>query len=118
MLMAQKDEEEESSLLMVLANEHANVLLQGMNGSPIDDMWHLDTRVSIHMTDMKTFYQSLNESYKGVVRFGDGSSIRYEGKGKVHVDYTNSEQLIFENLLYIPKLKTNILRLRKLDSQA
>ena len=41
------------------------------------------------MTDMKTFYQSLDESYKGVVRFGDGSSIKYEGKGEVHVECTN-----------------------------
>ena len=103
---------------MVLANEHADVLLQGINGSPINDTWYLDTRVSSHVNDMKTFYQSLNESHKGVVRFGDGSSIRYEGKGEVHVDYTNSEQLIFENILYIPKLKTNILRLRKFYSQA
>ena len=58
--------EEESSLLMVLANEHANVLLQGMNGSPINDMWYLDTGASSRTTGMKTFYQSLDESHKGV----------------------------------------------------
>ena len=34
------------------------------------------------MTSMKTFYQSLDESHKGVMRFGDGSSIRYETKVK------------------------------------
>ena len=38
MHIAQEDEEEESSLLMVLADEHGDVLLQGMNHSPIDDM--------------------------------------------------------------------------------
>ena len=43
MLMAQEDEEEESSLLMVLDDENADVLLQGMNSSPINDMWYLDT---------------------------------------------------------------------------
>ena len=56
---------------------------------------------------MKTLYQPLDESHKGVVRFGDGSSIRYEGKGEVHVDCTYGERMIFRNVLYIPMLKTN-----------
>ena len=98
-------------------NEHADVLLQGMNNFPIDDMWYLNMGASRHMIDMKTFPQSLDKSHKGVVRFGDDSSVRYKGKGEVHVEYTNSERMIFENVLYIPKLKTNILSLGKLDSQ-
>ena len=69
------------------------------------------------MTGMKTFYQSIDESHKGVVRFSDGSSIRYEDKGEVHVECTNGERMIFENVLYIPKLKTNILSLGKINSQ-
>ena len=72
-------------------NEHGNVLLQGMNNSPIDDMWYLNMGASSHMIDMKTFPQSLDESHKEVVRFGDGSSVRYKGKGEVHVEYTNSK---------------------------
>ena len=94
---------------MVQADEHADVLLQGMNSSSIDDMWYLDTRASSHMTGMKTFYQYLDESHKGMVRFSDGSLVRYEGKGEVHVECTNGERMIFKNVLYIPKLKTNIL---------
>ena len=111
MHVAQKDEDEESSFLMVLADEHADVLLQGMNGSPIDDMWYLDRGASSHMTGIKTFYQSLDESHKGVVRFTDGSLIMYEVKGEVHVDCTCGERMIFENILYTPKLKTKILSL-------
>ena len=49
---------------MVLADEHADVLLQGMKSSPIDDMWYLDTGASSHMIGMKTFYQSLDESHQ------------------------------------------------------
>ena len=52
-----------------------------------------------------------------MLRFGDGSSIRYEGKGEVNVDCTNGECMIFENVLYIPKLKTNTMSFGKLDSQ-
>ena len=115
--MAQTDEEEESSLLMVLADENVDVLLQGMNSSPIDEMWYLDTGSSSHMNCMETFYHSINESHKGVVRFGDGSSIMCEDKGEVHVDCANGKRMIFENVIYIPKLKTNILILGKFDSQ-
>ena len=52
-----------------------------------------------------------------MVRFDDGSSMRYESKCEVHVDCTNGERMIFDNIVYIPKLKTNILILRKRDSQ-
>ena len=87
------------------------------SGSPIDDIWYLDTIASNYMTGMKTFYHPLDGSYKRVVRFGDGYLIRYEGKGKVHINCTNGERMIFDNVFYIPKSNTNILSLGKLDSQ-
>ena len=53
----EEDEDEESSMLIVIVGEHGDVLLQGMSrGSPIDDMWYLDTGVSIHMSGIKSFY--------------------------------------------------------------
>ena len=117
MAQEHEDKEDESSWLIVLADEHADVLLQGTSDSPIDVIWYLDTGVSSHMTGIKTFYHSFDESYKGMVRFDDDSSIRYEGKGEVHVDLTNAECMIFENIVYIPKLNIYILILRKRDSQ-
>ena len=94
---------------MVIAGDHVDdVLLQGMSsGSPIDDMWYINMGAGSHMTGIKIYYQSLDESHKGVVRFGDSSSIRYEDKGEVHVDCTNGERIIFKNVLFNPKLKTN-----------
>ena len=103
--MAQEDEEEESSFLLLLTDEHADMLLHNTSsGFMYDDMWYFDIDASNHMTDKKSFYQSLDETYKGVVRFGVGSSIRYEGKGEVHVDCTNGERMILKSVHYIPKL--------------
>ena len=62
----EEDKEKESSLQMAIADEHVDVLLQGMSSdTPIDDMWYLDMSASSHMTCMKTFHQSLDESHKG-----------------------------------------------------
>ena len=104
---------------MVIADEYVNILLQGVSsGFPHDNMWYLDTCVSSHMIGMKSSHQSIDENYKERVRFGDGSSIRCEGKGKVLFDSTNGEHMIFEIFHFIPKLKTNILILGKLDGQS
>ena len=43
MHIAQEDEEEESSLLMVLADEHVDVLLQRMNSSLITCIYNLNS---------------------------------------------------------------------------
>ena len=51
------------------------------------------------------------------MRFGNSSSNRYEGKGEVQVDGTNGEFMIVKSVIYIPRLKTNILSFGKLDSQ-
>ena len=45
------------------------------------------------MIGMKSIYQSLDETHKGLVRFGDRFLIRYEGKVEVHVDCTNDKKI-------------------------
>ena len=114
-----QEKEDESSLLVLQTDEHANKLLQGVSSGFLhNDMWYLDVNASSCMNGRRSFYESLDETHKRVVRFGDGSSIRYEGKGEVLVDCKKkSECKIFENVLYILKLKTNILSSGKLDDQ-
>ena len=58
-------------------------------------MWYRDTGARSQITDINTFYQSLDESHKRVVRFGDDSSTMYEDKGEVHEDCTSNERMIF-----------------------
>ncbi|XP_078437675.1 uncharacterized protein LOC144708301 [Wolffia australiana] len=111
------EEEEESTLMMILSDECGESLLLGVNGATKEDLWYLHTGASIHMCGKKSYFQTMNEDLKGLVRFGDGSSIKYEGKGDVLVNCKNGELMRFVNVLFVPNLKTNILSLGKLDDQ-
>ena len=112
-----KETEEEWGLMMVISNEYGELLLQGASESYDDCLWYPDTGASSHMTRKKSFFHQIEKNQKGKVKFGDGSTIVYEGKGNVYVTFKTSEIMIILNVLYLPDLKTNILSLRKLDDQ-
>ena len=112
-----EETEEESALVMVISDECGELLLQGMKDPHNDHMWYLDTGASNHMTSKKEFLHNINDNMKGKVRFGDGSTIPYEGKGDISVTLKNGEILLIQNVLYLPYLKTNILSLGKFDDQ-
>ena len=46
------------------------------------------------------------------MRVGDESSIAFEGKRSIFINYLNGEKLKLEGVLYVPSLKVNILTLR------
>ena len=103
--------------MMVVSNECGELLLQGINDPHNDRMWYLDKGASSHMTGEKEFFYNIDLYMKGRVRFGDGSTIPYEGKGDIFITLKNGEILLIRNVLYLPDLKTNILSLKKLDDQ-
>ena len=72
---------------------------------------------SSHMTSTQSFFHSIDEKKTSSVNFGNGSSIKYEGHGTIIVVCKNGEEIELEGVLYLPRLKTNILRLGKLDDQ-
>ena len=112
-----EETEEESALMIVVSDECGELLLQGMNDPHNDRMWYLDTGASSHMTGKKEFFHNIDDNMKGRVRFSDGSTIPYEGKGNISITLKNGEILLIQNVLYLPDLKTNILSLGKLDDQ-
>ena len=112
-----EETEDESTLMMVVSDECGELLLQGMNDPHNDCMWYLDTGASSHMIGKKAFFHNIDENMKGRVKFGDGSTIPYEGKGNISVTLKNGEILLIQNVLYLLDLKTNILSLGKLDDQ-
>ena len=103
--------------MMVVSDEFGELLLQGKNDSYDDRLWYLDTGARSHTTGKKSFFHKIDENQKGRNKFGDGSTIPYEGKGNVSVTFKTSEVLIILNVLYLPELKSNILSIGKLDDQ-
>ena len=94
------------------------VLLQGISQCDLSKgMWYLDTSASGHMTGGRELICDLNDSYKGTVRFGDGSKISIEGKGKIILNSKDNTHITLKNVLYTPSLKANILSLGRLDEE-
>ncbi|XP_076950964.1 uncharacterized protein LOC143624111 [Bidens hawaiensis] len=79
--------------------------------------WYLDNGASHHMLGKKEFFTTLDEGISGQVKFGDGSEIEIKGKGNVTVVGKTGEKKTFCDVFYIPKLKTNLLSLGKLDEE-
>ena len=69
---------EESNLFLAYIED---ILLQGVQEMKIqDNLWYLDTGASSHMTGMRSYFQSIDEDQRGLIRFGNESSITFEGK--------------------------------------
>ena len=104
---------EESSLFMAYTEDF---LLQGSQEDNLSkNSWYLDTSASSHMTSKRSFFYSLDETLQGSIKFGDESSVRYEGKGSILLNYLDGEEITIEGVLYVPSLRVNILSLGKLD---
>ena len=87
--------------MMLSDGEFSEQLLQGNGGEANIDLWYLDTGSSRHMTGIKTVFHSIDEETKGVVRFGDGSFIKYEGRGVIIILCKNGEVMALKEVLYL-----------------
>ena len=104
---------EESNLFMAYTKD---VLLQGVQNMQIqDNLWYLDTGASSHMTGIKSYFNTIDENIRGVIRFGDESSVVYEWKGSISVCDSNGKELNLDGVLFVPTLRVNILSIGKLD---
>jgi hypothetical protein len=67
--------------------------------------WVLDTGATNHMTGYRTTLVALDESVKGAVRFGDGSTVEICGIGAVTIADKNQDHRVLSEVYYIPSLK-------------
>ena len=67
------------------------------------------------MTGMKSYFNTIDENIKGVIRFGDESSVVNEGKGSISVCDSDGKELNLDGVLFVPTLRVNILSIGRLD---
>ncbi|KAG7559183.1 Integrase catalytic core [Arabidopsis thaliana x Arabidopsis arenosa] len=76
-----------------------------------EECWYLDNGASNHMTGDKRYFDKLDETITGKVRFGDDSRIDIKGKGTIAFTDTNGNSRIMNDVYFIPDLKSNIISL-------
>ena len=103
---------------MEVVEEVSDLLLHGFEGGTSDPaLWYLDTGATNHMTGRKEFFNKLDESITGSVKFGDNSWIQIKGRGEIEVSQKDGSTLCLGNVLFVPKLEANILSLGRLDEE-
>lgn len=76
-----------------------------------ENMWYLDNGASNHMTGVRRYFNIINESITGKVKFGDDSRIDIKGKGSIEFVDMNGEHRVMYDVYYILDLKSNIISL-------
>lgn len=80
-------------------------------------MWYLDNGASNHMTGDREKFVELDEGISGLVKFGDGSAVRIEGKGSIIFRCKNGEERKLHEVFYIPTLCSNIISLGQMSEE-
>ena len=77
--------------------------------------WVLDTGATNHMTGCRSSLADLDESVRGAVKFGDGSTVEICGVGAVTMAGKNKEHRVLTEVYFIPSLRCNIVSLGQLQ---
>lgn len=77
LLLAKCDQNETSDVRL---NEKQIAPSQMIKGHPESNIWYLDNGASSHITGSRSKFTKLNEEICGQVSFGDGSTVKVQGK--------------------------------------
>ncbi|XP_047181724.1 uncharacterized protein LOC124848127 [Vigna umbellata] len=76
-----------------------------------DAIWYLDSDCSTHMIGKKEWFVKLKEVMQGRIKFVDDRSLAAEGTGRVVLRDGDGREVVIDEVLYVPGLKTNLLSL-------
>lgn len=116
-LLLAKYEKESEKLMLNKENLTPTLLTDGKERNGSSNIWYLDNGASNHMTGDKEKFKDLDEKIIGSVRFGDGSTVRIEGKGSIIFKCKNGEERMLREVFYIPSLCSNIISLGQLSEE-
>lgn len=127
-LMAKTEEDKPALLLATCNKDSRKLMLNEESVTPTlltgcqekkgnSNMWYLDNGDCNHMTGDKEKFEELNENITGTVKFGDGSTVKIEGKGSIIFRCKNGEERMLREVFYIPSLCSNIVSLGQLSEE-
>jgi len=76
-----------------------------------ENVWYLDNGASNHMTGDRRYFDKMDHSITGKVRFGDDSRIDIKGKGTIAFIDLNGKPRVMSDVYFIPELESNIISL-------
>lgn len=92
--------------MLLVANTHSNI--EQIN------MWYLDSRCINHLTGDKNWFTKLDKSVEKVTKFADGRHITLGGKGDIFVVKKDGRKVITIDVLYVPWMTNNLIRVGQL----
>lgn len=96
-----KEDEGETSLLMIVVEDHKEFVLERVSKTDLeDDFWYPKIGVSSHMMGSKSLFYKIDETYDDTVKFGDGSRISIKVRGKILLHPQNEKSKSLSNVLY------------------
>ncbi|BAT98175.1 hypothetical protein VIGAN_09180700 [Vigna angularis var. angularis] len=81
---------------------------------PESTVWYLDSGCSTHMTGRKDWFVRMQKVKNRKIKFADNSSLEAECSGRVALRGEDGREVVIEEVLYVPGLKTNLLSLGQL----
>ncbi|WRX24440.1 hypothetical protein QQP08_016927 [Theobroma cacao] len=81
------------------------------------NLWYLDTSCINHKFRDKSVFSYLNESYRDIVKFRDNFQVSMIGKGKVTIQTKENLVHYITIVLFVSKLKTNLLGVGQLPKK-
>ncbi|KAA0043826.1 putative gag-pol polyprotein [Cucumis melo var. makuwa] len=93
--------------------ESAEVLM--VSHRDIQDAWIMDSGCTFHMTPHRDFLTNFQKVDGGKVLLGDNGTCDVKGTGSVQIATHDGMVRILTNVLYVPKLKRNLISLGELD---
>jgi len=101
-----EEENSDEEVVMLMAETEAK--LDGEN------LWYLNSGCSTHMTGKKDWFVQIRDVSQENIRFANDSSLTAKGTGRVVLRNSGGKDVIIENVLYVPGLKSNLLSLGQL----
>lgn len=78
----------------------------------------IDSGATRHVVNNKSFFDSLNETYRGVIEVGNGNEVKVCGIGNGTVHFTNQNgavsKAVIREVLFSPEMTGNLLSIGKL----